>query len=226
MTLVWNSKNFLDKLAHQLIHEIAPNNAIVTFADNSDVIGAFAEASVRQFVSKMVAPARVSTGAVISETLCRNPAEVPQIDTIIWTPTPLPAIFEVGDFALVPNTSVHGILEIKRSNYSAVGKAIGTRLARCNDLVRPLIETEKQLDGRFPMGLGVICLYDPAQSDKPLSELLDSGRVVSLLTKKDGKIVPTIEGVYRFIDFLVMVRLRAKTTDGFILSHYGEIPFL
>jgi hypothetical protein len=119
-----NQDAFMRMVADELVRELTPTATIKKFVDNSDVIGAFAEASVRRFVEKMVAPARVSTRAVISETLCDTPDKVPQIDTIIWIPMPLPAIFEVGDFGLVPSMSVLGVIEIKRSSYSSVGAKI------------------------------------------------------------------------------------------------------
>ena len=60
---------FLNELAEQLIHELRPNQSIKKLADNTDIIGAYAEATLRQFVARIVAPLRVSTGAVISEKL-------------------------------------------------------------------------------------------------------------------------------------------------------------
>ena len=59
---------------------------------------------------------RISTGAVIrASDLTRDLREVSQCDLIIWDPSELPAIFEQGDFALVPTHSVHALIEIKRS---------------------------------------------------------------------------------------------------------------
>ncbi len=60
-------KEFLEQLANQLASELNQNQAIKTFVSNSAVIGAYAEASVRQFVSHIVSPLRVSTGAVINQ---------------------------------------------------------------------------------------------------------------------------------------------------------------
>lgn len=45
------------------------------------------------------------------------------VDTIFliaWTPAPLPALFELENFALVPRRSVIGIIEIKRSSFTRV----------------------------------------------------------------------------------------------------------
>src|SRR5262245_53254273 len=99
-----SGKLFLNELALQLIHELQPNQSIKKFADNVVIKGAYAEATLRQFVSRVVAPLRVSTGAVISEQSYERPKEVKQIDIIIWAPSPVPAVFCAGDFALVPRS--------------------------------------------------------------------------------------------------------------------------
>ena len=70
-------QEFLHLLAEQFVSELQPNEAIRKFTTNSDVIGAYAEASLRQFVARVVAPLRVSTGAVVSEQLCSDPGKVP-----------------------------------------------------------------------------------------------------------------------------------------------------
>jgi hypothetical protein len=57
---------------------------------------------------------RVSTGTILDYPLA---SKLPPIALIIWTPFPSPAIFEVGDFALVPKSSAFGLIEVKRSNY-------------------------------------------------------------------------------------------------------------
>lgn len=91
-------QEFLKALAEQIVAELQPNEGIRRFTTNPAVIGAYAEASVRQLVARIVFPLRVATGAVISEQLCSRPREVPQIDTIIWSPSPAPAVFAAGEF--------------------------------------------------------------------------------------------------------------------------------
>ena len=59
---------------------------------------------------------RVSTGGVIDQDQIPG-ANIPQLDTIAWIPGPVAAIFEVGDFGLVPRSSCLGFLEIKSSAY-------------------------------------------------------------------------------------------------------------
>jgi hypothetical protein len=59
---------------------------------------------------------RISTGAVIrSADANRGQASVPQCDLIMWDPSEMPAIFESGEFALVPFFAARAIIEIKRT---------------------------------------------------------------------------------------------------------------
>lgn len=200
-------------VANELVRELTPNSAIKKFADNSDVIGDFAEASVRRFVEKMVAPARVSTGAVISGALCDKPNQVPQIDTIIWIPTPFPAIFEAGDFGLVPSDSVLGVIEIKRSSYSNVGAKI-----------KAVIDREKEFMGKaaddaeynaMPGAFGVICVHEKDLGEKVLKELVEANRVGILIVPdgKDGMVVDPV-AVYQLVEFLMIIRKKMKMIDG------------
>jgi hypothetical protein len=119
---------FLDLVATPLVEELKAIEGLKKFTTNSTVIGAHAEAIVRRLVGRVVDPLRVSTGAVISEELCAKPECIPQLDTIIWLPCPAPALFEVGDFGLVPRGSSMAIMEIKRSAYSNVGAKLKPRL--------------------------------------------------------------------------------------------------
>src|SRR5262245_29065804 len=113
---------YLELVAGPLIEELTRIKHLKKFTSNAAVIGAHAEAAVRRLVARVVYPLRVSTGAVISEEWCHKPKSVPQLDTIIWQPCPAPALFEVGDFGLVPRGSSMAIMEIKRSAYSGVGR--------------------------------------------------------------------------------------------------------
>ena len=92
-------QEFLDKIKDPLACDLLANKTIKAFTTNSDLIGAFAEASVRQLVHRMVAPLRVSRGTIIYEDNC--PENTPEIDAIIWAPYLLPSLFEVGEFAVI-----------------------------------------------------------------------------------------------------------------------------
>jgi hypothetical protein len=106
---------YLSGIAQQLVHELEPILKVKEVTTNSALLGAYTEAAVRRLVNRAVAPMRVSTGAVIDYPM---PAQLRQMDVILWAPFPAPGIFEINDFALVPRSSAFGLMEIKRSNYT------------------------------------------------------------------------------------------------------------
>jgi hypothetical protein len=210
---------FLQKLAAPLLDELRAVKYLKDFAANTDVIGAHAEAVVRRLVSRTVSPLRVSTGAVIDEAL--DPKNVPQVDTIIWSPNPMPALFEVGDFGIVPRGSVMALMEIKRSAYG-----MGPELARrLSDAVvaqfvvgKPEGWPPPQEAQKYPdyQAMGVICLREAkARSDAALKTLVAEGRCVVLLDEQaDGDLLPNPEGACRLINFLVRARQLAMLWNG------------
>jgi hypothetical protein len=215
-----NAAKFLDLVATPLVEEFRAIEAIKKFTTNTDVIGAHAEATVRRLVARVVHPLRVCTGAVISEELCSNPKKVPQIDTIIWQPSPAPALFEVGDFGLVPRGSAMAIMEIKRSAYKDVGAKLKERLRE--DLVGKLVAddppgwagtNEPVLYPDYP-AMGVVCLRETSSRDSNLDELIEKGHSVVLLEIRNDSVTPNTEAVYRLINFLIRARQRAKAWDG------------
>lgn len=223
---------FLHLLAKQFVSELRPNEDIRNFTTNPDVIGAYAEASLRQFISKVVFPLRVSTGAVISEQLCSEPQKVPQIDAIIWSPSPAPAIFNVGDFGLVPRSSCFGIMEIKRSAYSGVGKKMADSLRedRVYSLVADVAKritvqqnSEDKADLSAYPGIGVICVKENEKFDPELVALESKGIVVTLFDSTSGVLKPNSEAVHRLINFLILTRCRARIMDG---QDFVNVPLL
>jgi hypothetical protein len=225
-------KEFLEKVAEQLASELAGNSAINAFVSNSDVIGAYAEASVRQFVSQVVSPLRVSTGAVIDERLCSDPRKVPQIDTIIWSPSPAPAIFRAGEFGLVPRSSCFGVMEIKRSAYEKGMDRAKSLLDRALELVAPVCQNSvhaHRLAGGSPQdplfmhpAIAVICLKKVDQSTTKLEQFIRDGRAVVLLEEQqDGTYVPNAKAVHCLVNFLILTRARANHMDGRDLVNVG-----
>ena len=216
-------EEFLRALADQLTDELRPSDSIRHFTTNPVVLGAYAEASLRSFVAKLVSPLRVCTGAVISEQLCSKPAKVPQIDTIIWAPSPAPAVYAAGDFGLVPRGSVFGIMEIKSSAYSKVGSDLAKALDE--DRVFSLVADvgrahhdnqypqHRSLYPKFP-ALGVVVLRKPKQYDTELDRLCTAGRAVVLFTYQDEQLVPNPSAIYRLVNFLVLTRHRARMMEG------------
>jgi hypothetical protein len=207
-------------VAGELVNELLPNVSIKKYTTNTDVIGSYAESSVRRFVQRMVAPARVSTGAVISETLCDHPETVPQIDTIIWIPMPLPPIFEAGEFGLVPAVSTLGVLEIKRSNYSSVGTQIAQVIGREKELVGSANDPDYD---SLPGAMGVVCVRESVKGDSALDELIASDKAVVLMEKNErGTVRVNPIAVYKLIGFLMKIRKKMTAIDGKCRITFGR----
>jgi len=102
------------------------NALFSSFVTNTDITGAYAEAYVRLMIKSMLGHRfRISTGAVTrSQDKSRGLASVPQCDVIVWDPSELPAIFESGEFALVPLFSVRAIIEVKRTGTKSEREAL------------------------------------------------------------------------------------------------------
>lgn len=219
-----DSDAFLREVVRQLTHELQPNESLKgAFTTNPAIIGQYAEESVRALVRRTVDPLRVSTGAVIDPATTPDP-KLPQIDTIVWTPSPAPALFEVGHFGLIPRGSSMGVLEIKRSDYRGVAKQLADRLTP--DKVRPLVADPMPAEGctfeRLP-ALGVVCIRESGRADRRLDTLVQQGRVVVLFERKGNRLRPRPKDVCDLINFLSYLRSRARHHDGaWRISYRGK----
>ncbi len=108
---------FWDLYARAFVQPFESNGLLSEFVANPTVTGAFAEAYTRSMIKKILGHRfRISTGAVIRPLdKTRVLRSIPQCDVIVWDPSELPAIFECGEFALVPFHSVRAIIEVKRT---------------------------------------------------------------------------------------------------------------
>ncbi len=82
----YDPKTFLEQLAPHILAELKPPEDLKKFTRNSDVVGHYVEASVRQLVRRYLAPIRVCTGAVIDQAQSPGSEKIPQLDTIAWIP--------------------------------------------------------------------------------------------------------------------------------------------
>ncbi len=206
---------WLRMLAQELVTPIQGNTDIRPFANNPDLIGAYAEGTVRALVERMVSPLRVSRGAIIAPDHCGE--KVKQLDLIVWTPHPMPALFEVGDFALVPRGSAIAYMEIKARNYNArVGKGISDKLELASQLITPCSD-ETKAGHLYPCALGVVCLYEEGRAKdmvlddlvRPQGERLPQA-VTLLRRKKGGRSVDADHGgIHDLVNFLEVVRYRS-----------------
>lgn len=219
---------FLEQLAPQIVAEIQTAAEIKKFTSNTEIVGQYVEASVRQFIRKYLAPIRVSTGGVIDQEQTPG-AYIPQLDTIAWIPGPVSAIFEVGDFGLVPRSSCLGIIEVKSSGYS--GAIDDLELRTAPEFVKPLTaelrgDTELRDLGDRVFALGVISLLQNDQKGSlKLKELRDQERI-SVIYEQDGdRFISQQADIYRLINFLAALRYRAAQRAGLFaicLPGYGN----
>ncbi len=115
-------RGFWHGYAEAFGYPLRADSTLGWFVANPSVTGAYAEAWLRCTVRSMLPQYRVSTGAILkSLDKSRDLRKIPQCDLIIWDPSELPALFEQGEFALVPWFSVRAVLEVKRT-CSAISK--------------------------------------------------------------------------------------------------------
>jgi hypothetical protein len=202
--------DFLKLIAPEVLAELKPPDKLKAFTTNSDLIGGYVESAVRHLVRRYLHPIRVCTGGVIDQTIKPGGRDLPQIDSIAWIPAPVPAIFAVGDFAMVPRSSVLGVLEIKSSAYDIPG--LVTQLDRIKTLVA---DAEAEIQDRN-LALGVVCLVQENQRSSQLKRLREEGRVVAVFEESSGDNLAQTNDVYRFINFLAMLRWRAIKRDGMV----------
>jgi hypothetical protein len=73
-------REYLMNIAAQLVHELQPVLQIKEVTANTDLLGTYAEASLRRLVRRVVYPMRVSTGAVLDYPML---GRLRQIDIVI-----------------------------------------------------------------------------------------------------------------------------------------------
>lgn len=113
------SQKYWKAFAEVWAYPFKADGELAKFTRNPAVTGAFAEAWISGLARQMMPAFKVSTGSIIKQSDGHfDLRKVPQCDIIIWDPGELPAIFEQGNFALVPHFSVRAIIEVKRSTAS------------------------------------------------------------------------------------------------------------
>jgi hypothetical protein len=205
-------KEWLQFLCEQLGREWTDLPAVRKISKNHVLYGAYVEGSVRQFITRFVSPLRTSTGTIVYEDNFGENS--PQLDAIIWHPSPLPPIVEVGEFALVPRMGGLAYLEIKASNYNSnVGRRIEEKLDLVDTLVPKLEPSDIQINDR---ALGVVCVHSADIKDEILDRLISEKRVAVMVRRDSNSSALTVNssGIVRLAKFLTHVRARAKLLDG------------
>ena len=202
-----SASEFLIALAPNLLSDLQSPDELAIFTRNPVIIGACVESAVRQLIIRYVDPLRVSTGTVIDQANAPSDPRRPQIDTMIWTPSPVPGIFEVGEFAVVPRGSSMAILEIKSSAYSTT--ILDRRLD--SEFIRGLTaDTRAGEKADFVPGLGVISICKAGQSLKKIMRMKNADKVVVLFAQVRERYKPRPRDIFRLVNFLANVRLRAR----------------
>jgi len=198
-------KNYFDELAKHLFNNFSTIQSIEKFTNNSAVIGAYAEKVILKFINSIVYPLRTSTGTIVGPQHFKRPKERPQLDAIIWDPNPLPAILDEDGFALVPQNSVVGVLEIKRSDS-------GNNLVKIEKSYEQM--TKELFTIRRPF-MGVICIKEryKTQGKNKLNNLVKTGKAVFLAEYIDNSVRINSEGLYELVNFLASLRKQHKERE-------------
>lgn len=211
-------EEYLRFVATNLIKDLEPSAEFAKLTRNSDLKGAHVEAAVRQIVANAVAPLRVCRGGIVDNELARKEETLLELDIIIWTPNPAPALFCVGDFGMVPRSSAVGVIEVKRSNYKQdVFSKIEERTS--------LAFQQKHLwpEPAANQAIGVVCLND-VNLGSPPKHLLDAGRLVVLFDQDGDRLTPRVDDVFRLVNFLARIcRIPNRSKFHADLTIPGEV---
>ena len=214
MSDIWSVfDDYWNLYAQAFAQPFQANGLFSSFVANTAITGAYAEAYVRSMIKSVLGHRfRISTGAVTrSQDKTRGLASVPQCDVIVWDPSELPAIFESGEFALVPLVSVRAIIEVKRTGTRSEREALTEQLKKRQSLLPTMSDMQFVLgvfvndddaepwfkDGRKPSPdwLEDYCLNNPGKP--PITRLLYNNK-------------PDTNGIMAFIYFLAQVASRKR----------------
>jgi hypothetical protein len=206
---------FLGFIAEQFVAEIKPVLDIKRITSNSDLLGKYTEAVLRKLMRRIVHPMNICNGSVLDYPMA---VKLPQFDVIVWAPYPLPPVMEVEDFGLVPLSSMFGLLEVKRSNYSDVAKRFGDFFDAVGQYVVNITGYGDVL------AMGVVCVLTETISPA-LKAQMEAGRVLAILDARDGsKPIVRAQDFYSLINFLARVafKYRALSATGVPLIQFPQ----
>jgi len=217
-------EEYLSGIAQQIVHELEPILKVKEVTINSALLGSYTEAAVRRLIQRVVAPMHVSTGAVIDYPM---PDQLRQIDVIVCEPFPAPAVFEGGEFALVPRSSAFGIMEIKRSNYSDIDHELEEF---ATDAPKIAATPHPDVGDTRPPGMA-LCVYSTEKPSTRLAKLLGDNTAVAIFhkkTKDSPEATVRAADVLKLINFLPYVgwryRMQAIQPGYPQLKEPGEKP--
>jgi len=171
---------------------------------------------MRRFIRRFVHSMRVSRGAILKHP---RPAKLRQRDLIVWAPFPSPALFDVDDFALVPQSSAFGVLETKSSNYDAGVAALEEFVEEAPADVGNLAPHPDDDHRRAVMG--VIGLIDGNPSQR-LARLLEQKSVVGVFQRRGDDVDVRSPDIITLVNFLHRVSWRYRVRAA-LLPQLTEI---
>jgi hypothetical protein len=206
-----NLQEYLNTIAAELANELNPILKIKGVTANSDLLGKYAEAAVRSLVRRMIHPMRSCTGAVLDFPI---PARLRQIDIIIWAPFPMPALFDVEGFGLVPKSSAFGVIEVKMSNYSSdVDEKLENFIADVEARKIVADPAGPLADYKSRPGIGVVCLLESAPSSR-LQSLIDDEKVVAIFERGKEDVKLRSKDILHLANFLHYVTWRYRVQSS------------
>ncbi len=209
--------NYFKKYAEALGSNLSSVNSITQFTKNPDVIGQYAEKVVRNLLKDCIDPLKISSGTIIGPKF-KTGFTLPQIDLILWDANPLPPIFKLDDFALVPQNSVAGILEIKKTDYS-----------QGIDDIEKGYKSSKILLPNFSKDsfFGIICVLDKLKpnGNNKYTKLRKTtkNKVTYLLEKNNDGYRVNYRGVFEFINFIGTVKKKNKDIGKEFFVNLGKV---
>jgi hypothetical protein len=191
-----SAQEHVNRYAQLFADELQPILKIDGVTENTDLLGAYTEAVLRNLIRRGFQPMRVSRGGILDY----PQKELNQQDVIVWAPYPAPAIFDVEGFGLVPRSSVFGVLEVKKSNYSSTDKELDDLLAGID--AQRAEALAQATPWNFPTkALGVIAALTKKPSSR-LEKLLCNRRAVAIFDVRDGRREVRHRDVVVLINFL------------------------
>ena len=194
-------KEYFRDYAESLGANLNSVKSISKFTNNSSVIGQYVEKVVINFLQDMVVPINISTGTIIYPNA--DIKDSPQLDIILWDANPLPPIYRIDDFGVIPRNSVVGILEIKRTDYDYGLDHIEKIFKNQSNYLPEYMQANTDIKPGF---LGVVCILEKYKKDgsNKYTRLRDdlNNSVIHLINSENGNLEINHDGIFEFINFV------------------------
>lgn len=218
-----DTNSYFKFIAEQLFSQFNSIIEIKKITNNPVIIGAYSEAIIRNWLRENIFKESILTGSIISPELANRGNQLQQMDTIIYCASPLPPIFKVDDFGLVPANSAYAIIEIKRTNYTKAVVEIErvlTYTEKFKKRKKHFTITEGDNIGSeevlmLPDSFGIVCLK--TSNEKKLMNLNSKEKIYYFLEKDpNGAIKINAKDVFRFVNRILLIKEAIHNSFGLI----------